>query len=99
MGIDKVEELEDRVKIAYTLYQYYAQFDRQEFKEILYKDVPSLPEDKGEYLEKKGLYDSFEEKNIFLSKINRTIGFVIEEYEEQNGSYTERSIYGPFLVK
>ena len=99
MGIDKVEELEDRVKVAYTLYQYYAQFDRQEFKEILYKDVPSLPEDKGEYLENKGLYDSFESKHIHLSKINRAIRFVIENYEEHDGSETERAIYGPFLVR
>lgn len=99
MGIENVEELEDRVRITYTLYQYYPQNDRQEIKEILYSDVPNLPKNTGKYRENAGIYDSFDQRFIFLSKINRGIGFVIEKYEEQNGDYTETSIYGPFLER
>ena len=99
MRFDSVEEIEDRVKITYTLYQYYPQYDKPEFKEILYKDVPSLPKDTEEYRENASVYYSFEHKFISLSKINRTIGFVIEQFEEQDGNYTDASIHGPFLVR
>src|SRR3989344_7501682 len=82
MRIDSIEELEDRVKITYTLYQYYAKYDTPEFKEVLYKDVPNLPKDTEEYRKTADIYNSFESRTVFLSKINRSIGFVIGQCQE-----------------
>lgn len=97
MPIEKVELLEDRIRVKYHLQKPYGVPDVDDELEILYKDIENLPQAP----EEVGLGKTRPEngERIYIPECRKTILFIFDKYQERDGGPAEESIYGPYRPK
>ena len=96
MGIDRIEQLEDRVKVHISFSNHSPIPDENTTSEILYSDIPSLPIAPQV---PKGRYDSkFWAERVFIPKVNQTIEYHFHEWQETVAATMQGLEGGPYLV-
>ncbi len=99
--IEKVEQLEDRVKIHFHFSNGMHIPDEFRTKEILYDSIPNLSpvsapkEDEDE----EGYSHEYWFESIFINKIGVGIAYHFQEWQETVSSRMQSCIGGPYLVK
>lgn len=93
MGIEKVEFLEDIVKVHFYLKKPWGEPDEWGIKEFPYKSIETLPIF-SELPTPIDSRDNYWSEEIFITNINRTLIFVFNSYPAKSMGPEEESIIG-----